>query len=83
VKQGSSGKPVKKPSRSQELEVEQLKRLIEIQSQVVNLARQNEIAEKKRNEMQRQLAGRRGIVRRALGALAQIWQRNRPLDSAS
>lgn len=82
MKQGGSGQPGGRRPLEGEIDVAQLKRLIEIQSQVVNLARENERAAKKRQAMQRSLTGRRGVLRRLLGLLAQLANRNRPLDPA-
>lgn len=78
MKQGSPRKQAPKPSSSVEVDRAQLKRLIEIQSQVVTLAKQNELAERKRRALQRSLTSRRGVVRRLLGVLAQFARRIRP-----
>ena len=58
--------------RSSDGDVAQLKRLIEIQGQIVKQARQNERAEKNRGGILRKLAVRSSVVRRLIGFVSQL-----------
>jgi len=58
------------PLQSSEVDVAQLKQLIEIQTQIVKQAKQNELAQKNRQERQHTLAE---APRRFFNFLAQLW----------
>jgi len=56
--------------QSRDVEIAQLKQLIEIQTQIVKQAKQNELAQKHRKAPQRKLAG---VSRRFFSFLSQLW----------
>jgi hypothetical protein len=68
--QGVSAKPAAPSLRNGDLTVEQLKQLVEIQTQIVKQAKQNELAHKHRGTRRRKLAG---VRRRVLSFLSQLW----------
>jgi len=56
--------------QSSDVDVAQLKQLIEIQTQIVKQAKQNELAQKSRTPSPHKLAG---MPRRFLSLLSQLW----------
>jgi len=56
--------------RGSDVDVAQLRQLIEIQTQIVRQAKQNELAQRNRRTSQRTLAG---VPRRLLSFLSQLW----------
>jgi hypothetical protein len=70
VKRGVPAKPGAQPLCSRDVDIAQLKQLIEIQTQIVKQAKQNELAQKNRKAPQRKLAG---VPRRIFGFLSQLW----------
>jgi hypothetical protein len=68
--QGVSAKPSTPPLRNGDLTVEQLKQLVEIQTQIVKQAKQNELAHRNRGTRRRKLTG---VPRRVLNFLSQLW----------
>jgi hypothetical protein len=70
VKRGVPASPGEAPLQSRAVDIAQLKQLIEIQTQVVKLAKQNELAKKNRPGLQHRLAGG---PRRLFRFLSQLW----------
>ena len=70
VKQAVSEEPDRLPRRDGDLKVDQLKQLVEIQSQIVKLAEQNKRAKRSRTALRTRLTGG---PRRLLKLLAQLF----------
>jgi len=70
VKPEVSARPSTAPLRGSNVDVAQLKQLIEIQTQIVKQAKQNELAQKNRGANRLTLAG---VPRRLLSFLSQLW----------
>jgi len=56
--------------RSGDVDIAELKQLIEIQTQIVKQAKQNELAQKHRNKRTHKLAG---MPRRLFSFISQLW----------
>jgi hypothetical protein len=70
VKQCVPARPGPQPEYSRDINVAQLKQLVELQMEIVRLAKENEQAKKRRKTIHRKLAGG---SRRFLAFLSQLW----------
>jgi hypothetical protein len=58
------------PSRDGDIDVAQLRQLVEIQTQIVKQTKQNQIAQQQLTGLRRKLTG---SPRRLLGFISQLW----------
>jgi hypothetical protein len=70
VKRGVPARPGTEPLQSRDVDIAQLKQLIEIQTQIVRQAKQNELAQKHHKAPPCKLAG---VSRRFFSFLSQLW----------
>jgi len=70
VKRGVPARPGTEPLRSGDVDIAELKQLIEIQTQIVKQAKQNELAQKHRNKRTHKLAS---MPRRLFSFISQLW----------
>ena len=70
VNRGVPARPGTKPLHSSDVDVAELKRLVEIQTQIVKHAEQIKMAKKHRRAGQRKLTG---MPRRFVSFISQLW----------